>query len=142
MFSPSVYAARRSALARTVGEGLIVILGHENAPMNYPANVYAFRQDASFLYYGGHDAPGLALVIDAETGQTTLVGHNPTLDDVVWEGPLASLADRAAAVGAEAHAAPGALGEAVRQALHAGRTVHTLPAARAEGRQRLAGLLG
>ncbi|HEX9952399.1 MAG TPA: aminopeptidase P family protein [Rubricoccaceae bacterium] len=142
MFAPSVYAARRAALARAVGSGVIVILGHEDAPMNYPANVYAFRQDASFLYYGGHDAPGLALAIDAETGRTTLFGHDPTLDDVVWEGPLAGLADRAAAIGAEAHAAHEALDAAVREALRAGRTVHTLPPNRAEQRLRLADLLG
>ena len=142
MFSPDTLAARRAALARAVGSGLIVILGHDDAPMNYPANVYAFRQDASFLYYGGHDAPGLALAVDAETGLTTLFGHDPTVDDVVWEGPSMSMADRAAAIGADAHDAPGALAGAVRAALRAGRTVHTLPPNRAEQRLRLAGLLG
>ena len=142
MFDPAVYADRRGALARTVGSGLIVILGHDDAPMNYPANVYPFRQDASFLYYGGHDAPGLALAIDAETGRTTLFGHDPTVDDVVWEGPLAALADRTARIGADAHAAPDALAGVVRDALNAGRTVHTLPPNRAEQRLRLAALLG
>ena len=142
MFDPAVYAARRAALARTVGSGLIVILGHDDAPMNYPGNVYPFRQDASFLYYGGYDAPGLALTIDADSGATTLFGHDPTVDDVVWEGPLAALADRAAAVGADALAEPDALAGVVREALHAGRTVHTLPPNRADQRLRLAGLLG
>ncbi|HEX8386357.1 MAG TPA: aminopeptidase P family protein, partial [Rubricoccaceae bacterium] len=142
MFAPSVYAARRAALARSVGSGLVVILGHDPAPMNYPANVYAFRQDGSFLYYGGLDEPGLALTVDLDAGRTTLYGHDPTLDDVVWEGPPDSLANRAARVGADAVAPREALGDALREAAAAGRTVHTLPPARADGRMRLADLLG
>ena len=142
MFDPSVYAERRAALAHAVSTGLIVVLGHEPAPMNYPANLYSFRQDGSFLYYGGLDAPDLALTIDAETGRTTLFGHDPTVDDVVWEGPLASLADRAALIGTDASAPRDALDAAVQQALGAGRTVHTFPPNRASQRLRLAALLG
>ena len=140
MFTPDVYAARRAALARTVGDGLIVILGHADAAMNYPGNTYPFRQDGSFLYYGGHDAPGLALLIDAKSGRTTLVGHDPTVDDIVWEGPLASLADRAAQIGAEATAE--AVGPAIEAAVAAGRTVHTLPPNRPQQRLALAAALG
>ena len=142
MFSPDTYAARRAALAQAVGSGLVVILGHDDAPMNYPANVYPFRQDGSFLYYGGHDAPGLALGIDCETGRTTLFGHDPTLDDVVWEGPAPSLAERAERIGADAQAPPDALVTAVAHAVAAGRTVHALPQNRASGRERLGEIFG
>ncbi len=140
MFAPSVYADRRTALARAVGDGLIVILGHADAAMNYPGNTYPFRQDGSFLYYGGHDAPGLALLIDAATGRTALVGHDPTVDDIVWEGPLASLADRAAMIGADATAA--SVAPAIQEATAAGKTVHTLPPNRPQQRLVLADALG
>ena len=109
MFSPDTYAGRRAGLARALGSGLALVVGHDAAPMNYPGNVYPFRQDGSFLYYGGHDAPGLALAVDCETGRTTLYGHDPTLDDVVWEGPLPALADCAAAINADATAPAEAL---------------------------------
>ncbi|MDT0630731.1 aminopeptidase P family protein [Rubrivirga litoralis] len=142
MFAPTTYATRRAALAEAVGTGLIVLPGNDAAPMNYAGNVYAFRQDGAFRYYAGLDAPGLALALDAETGEAKLYGHDPTLDDVVWEGPLDSLADRAASVGVERTAPPDALADDVRAARRAGRTVHTLPPYRGAGRLKLAALLG
>ena len=141
MFSPDTYAARRAALADAVGSGLVVILGNDAAPMNYAGNVYAFRQDGSFRYYAGLDAPGLALALDAETGEATLYGHDPTLDDVVWEGPLPALTDRAASVGIGQTAPPERLADDVRAARRAGRDVHTLPPYRGAGRLKLAALL-
>lgn len=141
MFSPATYAARRAALAQSVGRGLVVLLGNEEAPMNYAGNVYPFRQDGSFLYYAGLDVPGLALTVDAETGAATLYGHDPTIDDVVWEGPLPSLAEHAAAAGAEHTAPPEGLASDVREAQRAGRPVHVLPPYRGAGRLRLAEVL-
>lgn len=142
MFDARTYADRRRALAQTVGEGLIVLLGNEEAPMNYAGNAYPFRQDGAFLYYAGLDVPGLALTIDAGSGATTLYGHEPTLDDVVWEGPLPALADHAAATGADGTAPTDRLADDVGEARAAGRTVHTLPPYRGSGRLRLADVLG
>ena len=142
MFSPDTYAARRAALAEAVGDGLIVLLGNGDAPMNYAANLYPFRQDGSFLYYTGLDAPGLALALDAESGEATLYGPDPTLDDVIWEGPAPSLAERAASAGIAASAAPAALAEAVGRARRAGRRVHVLPPYRGDAKLQLAALLG
>ena len=141
MFAPEIYAARRSALARAVGNGLIVILGNGNASMNYAGNLYPFRQDGSFLYYGGLDAPGLALSIDAETGETTLYGHDPTLDDVIWEGPMPALTDRAASVGITRTAPPEALEAAVAEARRREQTVHVLPPYRGDAKIRLGKML-
>ena len=141
MFAPETYAARRSALASAVGEGLIVLLGNGDAPMNYAGNLYPFRQDGSFLYYGGLDAPDLALAIDAETGEATLYGHDPTLDDVIWEGPSDALSDRAASVGVSRTAASDELATAVTQARTRGRTVHVLPPYRGDAKIRLAEML-
>ena len=141
-FAPETYAARRRALARAVGDGLIVLPGNDLAAMNYAANPYPFRQDGSFLYYAGLDEPGLALAVDAGTGEATLYGHDPTMDDVVWEGPLDSLAVRAARAGIARTAPTEDLDADVAAARAAGRAVHVLPPYRGEQKLRLARLLG
>lgn len=51
MFESTVYSKRRQALRDKVGNGLILILGNNEAPANYPDNTYKFRQDSSFLYF-------------------------------------------------------------------------------------------
>ncbi|MHC4435224.1 MAG: aminopeptidase P N-terminal domain-containing protein, partial [Planctomycetota bacterium] len=66
MFAPSVYIERRKRLRSDVGSGLVLFLGNELSPMNYPDNQYPFRQDSSFLYFFGLDSPGLAAVIDID----------------------------------------------------------------------------
>ncbi|MBQ0157793.1 MAG: aminopeptidase P N-terminal domain-containing protein, partial [Bacteroidales bacterium] len=53
LFSQQTYVSRRRELRALVGEGLIVLFGNNDAPMNYPANTYKFRQDSSFLYFTG-----------------------------------------------------------------------------------------
>ena len=142
MFPPALYVARRQALAEAVGSGVVVLLGNDVAPMNYQANAYRFHQDGSFLYYTGLDAPGLALLLDAETGKSTLFGHDPTLDDVIWEGPLTPLAERATGAGIERTAPPEALEEVVSGARSAGRAVHVLPPYRGGQALTLGRLLG
>ncbi|WP_420454957.1 aminopeptidase P family protein [Rubrivirga sp.] len=142
MFSPDTFADRRAALADAVGSGLVVLLGNEAAPMNYPANHYPFRQDGSFRYYAGADAPGLALTLDADSGQATLYGTEATMEDRVWDGERPSVRERAEAAGIPLTAPTEALAAAVASAQRAGRTVHVLPPYRAEQRLRLAALLG
>src|SRR5262245_12870452 len=105
LFPPSVYRDRRRRLAKDVGTGLILFLGNKEVGMNYTANVYPFRQDSSFLYFWNVDQPGLAAIIDVDTGTETLFGDNVTIADVVWEGPQPSVAERAAA-GAVGSTAP------------------------------------
>ncbi len=142
MLDATTYADRRLRLAAAVGRGLLLIPGNGPAAMNYAGNVYAFRQDASFRYYTGLDQPGLALVVDAETGEATLYGTEPTVDDTIWEGPLPTMAEHGAASGVEHTASMAALAEAVGGAQKAGRTVHVLPPYRGEGRLQLAAWLG
>ncbi|MEM1118329.1 MAG: aminopeptidase P family protein [Bacteroidota bacterium] len=139
MFAPSVYAARRAALAEAAGSGLVILLGNEAEPMNYAANRYPFRQDGSFLYYVGLEAPGLALALDAASGQATLYGREATMEDKVWEGDVPPLAERAARAGIDRTADPAALDRAVVDARGA---VHVLPPYRASQRLRLGALLG
>ena len=50
MFSKETYIRRRAELKKLVGNGVVILFGNNDAPMNYPANAYApMRQDSSFL---------------------------------------------------------------------------------------------
>ena len=49
MFDSATYQRRRQALRNKVQNGIILILGNNEAPANYPDNTYKFRQDSSFL---------------------------------------------------------------------------------------------
>ncbi len=142
MFSPDTFADRRAALADAVPGGLIVLLGNEAMPMNYAANLYPFRQDGSFRYYAGADAPGLALTLDADSGAATLYGTEATMADRVWDGERPSVAERAAAAGIPWTVPMEGLAATVAAAQRAGRDVHVLPPYRAGQRLRLATLLG
>ena len=66
MFDPKTYLKRRDLLRKQVGSGIALFLGNTDSPMNYPANIYHFRQDSSFLYFFGLDSPGLAAVVDLD----------------------------------------------------------------------------
>ncbi len=99
MFSAKTYVQRRTSLISQIESGLILLLGHEEAPMNYRDNVYPFRQESSFSYYIGLDEPGLAAVIDLEAGTTTLFGDDLSVEQIVWTGAQASLQEKGALAG-------------------------------------------
>ncbi|MGB5673012.1 MAG: aminopeptidase P family protein [Gemmatimonadota bacterium] len=142
MFEASTYIERRKGLRERVGSGLILFLGNEPARMNYADNPYHFKQDSSFLYYFGLDQAGLAAVIDADSGEEIVFGHEPTVDEIVWTGPLPTLAEECAHVGVGRHEEPEKLGELLRAGRDAGRTIHFLPQYRAWNRIKLARMLG
>ena len=48
MFDSIVYSKRRQALREQIGNGIILLLGNNEMPANYPDNTYKFRQDSSF----------------------------------------------------------------------------------------------
>ena len=50
LFDKETYTARRDRLKRQVKEGLILLFGNNDAPSNYPANVYKYRQDSMFSF--------------------------------------------------------------------------------------------
>src|SRR3989337_1659553 len=99
MFPAEVYIQRRKRLRELVGKGVILFLGNKEVSMNYKANNYPFRQDSSFLYYFGLDLPDLAGMIDAESGEETVYGNNPSLEDIIWVGIHESLQDKAVKTG-------------------------------------------
>ncbi|MGB3545254.1 aminopeptidase P family protein [Rubrivirga sp.] len=141
MMDAATLAARRRTLAGALGGGVAVLIGNDPEPMNYPANHYGFRQDGSFRYYTGLDEPSLALVLDVESGESTLHGRESTLEDKVWDGETPTMAERAESAGIEHTAPVSDLEAAVRGMRAKGREVHVLPPYRASQRERLAGLL-
>ena len=58
----NTYSLRRAQLRAAVGDGAILFIGQDEAPRNYPANPYPFRQDSHFLYYAGTNLPGMAIL--------------------------------------------------------------------------------
>lgn len=142
LFSKNTYVERRARLRQLVGHGLIVLMGNNESPMNYPSNTYKFRQDSSFLYFFGQHRDGLVGVIDADSGAETMLGDEIDIDDIVWYGEVTSVVQMAEECGV-AHTAPmAALTEMVAQAQKAGRKVHFLPPYRHETMIRLHDLLG
>ncbi len=139
LFEKSVYVARRKELARKMGSGLLLFLGNNDAPMNYPANTYNFRQDSNFIYYFGLTAPSLAAVIDIDENRTILFGDDFTIDDIIWVGDQPSISTLAAQVGITESMPMSKLKGYLRQ--NASRTIHFTKAYRHDLQITLANLL-
>ena len=142
MFAAEIYQQRRLKLEQQVKGGLILLLGNVDSPFNSAGNCYRFRQDSSFLYFCGLDQPGLAVVLDVDSGSEILFGSGQSLDDVIWSGAQSTLQDQAERVGISASADLSDLQETLSTAIAAGRTVHYLPSCRTENKITLGGLLG
>jgi Xaa-Pro aminopeptidase len=142
MFSADVYVERRRRLRQQVQAGLILLPGNKESPMNYPDNQYPFRQDSSFLYFFGLDSPGLAAVIDVDEGKEYVFGNDLTVDDIVWTGPLPTLAERCQAAGITETAPLDRLQTILSKAADRGRTIHFLPQYRADNILGIQQLLG
>ncbi|GLR20097.1 aminopeptidase P family protein [Portibacter lacus] len=98
-FSAETYIKRREQLAKTISNGKIFLLGNRESSVNFKDNWYPFRQDSTFLYYAGLNIPSLDLIIDTDTGETTLYGDELTIEDIVWTGPLPTVKEMAEKVG-------------------------------------------
>ena len=142
MFTKETYVQRRRKLSGLVKSGLILFLGNDESAMNYPANTYPFRQDSSFLYFFGLDAPGLAGVIDVDEGQDVLFGNDADMDDIIWMGPQPLLKERGRSVGVRETRPLSQLDAMLGAALKSGRLLHFLPPYRPEKMNRIEKLLG
>jgi Xaa-Pro aminopeptidase len=142
MFSEKVYIERRKRLREQTGSGIILLLGNEESPMNYPDNQYPFRQDSCFLYFFGLDYPGLAAVIDVDEDKECVFGDDLTVDDIIWMGPQPSLKEKCQKAGISETATLDRLQGALKNAVEEGRRVHFLPQYRAENTLKIERLLG
>ena len=136
MFSKETYIKRRTELKRLVGNGMIVLFGNNDSPMNYPANAYApMRQDSTFIYYFGQHRDGLVGVIDIDNDEEWLFGDDIDVEDRMGYTP--SVADLAAEVGVSKTAPISKLKEFVN-----GKTIHFLPPYRFDTKIQIMDLFG
>ena len=129
-------------LFRSVGSGIILLLGNNEAPANYPDNCYHYRQDSTFLYFFGQSHPGYAGVLDIEAGEDIFFGNDVDIDDIIWMGPQPSIKELAAQVGVQKTMPLAQLKEVVGKAIAQGRKVHFLPPYRYDNMMWLEELVG
>lgn len=128
MFKPEVYQNRRAKLKKDLeNNGILIFLGNNYSPMNYPANSYHYRQDSSFLYFFGLNLDGYNAIIDTDTGEEILFANELTIDSIIWMGPQPSVKDQAAKAGIVSIAQAVKFTEYVNNAISKGRKVHYLP---------------
>lgn len=137
-FDAQIYIIRRRELRSRVNNGIILLMGNHEAPMNYRDNTYRFRQDSTFLYYFGLDVAGLAAIIDTESGEETVFGTELTIDDIVWTGPLPTIAEMAQQVGIKRTMSYSQLSTILVKARSSGRQIHFLPPYRHDNLIRIA----
>jgi len=141
MFEVSVYTRRRDRLKSQLGSGIALFLGNVDSAFNYPANPYHFRQDSDFLYFFGLDHPGMAGIVDADTGEDWIFANDVDIDDIIWMGNQPSVADQAAVVGVTNTTPYAKLAAYINDALAKGRKIHYLPTYRGEKVVELSELL-
>lgn len=141
MFSKETYIERRKQLAAAVSNGIILLPGNEEAPMNYADNTYHFRQDSTFLYYFGLDQASLLGVIDADSGESILFGDELTVEMIVWTGTLPRLSLLGEQVGVDQVRPLSDLETYLSEAQSQKRDIHFLDPYRADISIKLADLL-
>ena len=142
MFNRETYTNRRLKLKKQIPDGLILLPGNVDSPMNYADNTYHFRQDSSFIYFFGLDFQNLAGVIDTETGEEIIFGDDVSIEDIIWMGPQIALKEKADRVGIVRTEPFKNLQTIIAQAISSGRRIHFLPPYRAENKLLLQELLG
>ena len=141
MFDREVYIRRRAVLRGKMKNGLALFIGNTEAPMNYPANTYHFRQDSNFLYFFGIDLPGLAGLIDFNSGEDMLFGNDFDMDDIVWMGPQPTVRELASECGITKTAPLAKLEELISGSISKKREIHFLPPYRGETKMFLGSVL-
>ena len=142
MFEKSVYVSRRKKLKEKIGSGIVLIMGHNDSPMNYPDNIYHYRQSSTFLYFFGHDMPGLAGIIDIDNNTDILFGDDVSLDDIIWMGPQETMKEKADKTGVDKVLEYNQLSVLLKEAQSKNRKIHFLPQYRYDTMFEMSKLLG
>ncbi|MCX6326492.1 MAG: aminopeptidase P family protein [Bacteroidia bacterium] len=141
MFKCELYIKRREELRKKMKTGLALFIGNTEAPLNYPANTYHFRQDSDFLYFFGLDLPGFAGVMDFDSGEDRIFGNDTDIDDIIWMGPQPTVKDLSLKCGVTDTAPLTKLEVTIKDALSKKRKIHFLPPYRGETKMILGSLL-
>ena len=142
MFDSIIYQKRRQALREKIQSGIILLLGNNEAPANYPDNTYKYRQDSSFIYFFGQSHPGYAGIIDADNGEDYFFGDDVDMDDIIWMGPQPSIKELAAQVGVSTSFPTDKLKDFIGKAISQRRKIHFLPPYRHDTMMQLEDLTG
>lgn len=142
MFTPDTYTQRRQALRSLLTDGIVLFPGNGEAPYNYPANTYAFRQDSNFSYFFGLENPDFFGVVDVDNNQDLLFGNDFEIDDIIWMGPQPKVADLALKAGVQQTFPLAELYDFVSDAIKKGRKIHFAPTYRAETALLISNLTG
>jgi len=137
MFKSEVYKGRRAELHKKIKSGIALFISNTEAPMNYPANTYHFRQDSDFLYFFGLDLPGLTGLMDFDSGKDMIFGNDYDMDDIIWMGPQPTVRELALKCDITETAALSRLDKIIKDALSKKRKIHFLPPYRGETKMML-----
>ncbi|GAB6394168.1 MAG: Xaa-Pro aminopeptidase [Bacteroidales bacterium] len=142
MFGKETYIARRAKLKQTVGTGLLLFIGNDEAGINYADNAYRFRQDSTFLYFFGLSYAGLNAVIDIDRNKEIIFGDDLTIDALVWMGKQPTLKDMGESAGITDIRPSCDIVTYLKKARRKKQTIHYLPVYRAEHQVKLLRWLG
>jgi len=144
MFDKSVYISRRKTLLEKMkGEkGIILFIGNAESPAQYRDNCYKWRQDGTWLYFFGIDEPHFAATIDLESGEEIIYANDFDIDDIIWMGPMPSVASLAEKAGVSKTMPSSNLSRTISDALLKKRRIHFVPASNDFVASRLSSLLG
>ena len=138
-FPKQTYIERRRQIKEKVGSGLLLFFGNNEAPCNYPANGYNFRQDSTFLYFFGIQRDGLVGVIDIDEDKEYLFGDDIDIEDIIWTGFVPSVKELAEEVGITNTASMRGLHDLIRKKVG---NIHYLPPYRHDIMIQIEDLLG
>ena len=138
------YLERRNRLRSLLSgeKGLVIFLGNIDSAAQYRDNAYKWRQDSNWLYFYGIDEPRFAAVMDLDSGAETVYADDYEIDDIIWTGPMPSVATLAAGAGVKNSAPYAAFDRDVAAALESGRRIHWLPVSRWYNAVKIGALMG
>ncbi len=141
MFSKEIYQSRREALRSQFKNGIILLPGNTEVPLNYKANTYRFRPDSNFLYFFGLEQPDLFGIVDIDNNEDYLFGNDIDIEDIIWMGNLPTISERATSAGIRKSLALNQVKEYTQNAQAQGRPIHYLFPYRGETIIQFQGLL-
>ncbi|HBM15748.1 MAG TPA: Xaa-Pro aminopeptidase [Lentisphaeria bacterium] len=142
MFTSTIYQSRRNILSSKIKNGIVLLIGNTNSPLDYKANSYPFHQDDTFRYYFGINKADYAGVIDLDSGEEILFGNKYTIEDKIWSSNLPDLNELAFSAGIEKSKNIRELQIYISSQIEKKRLIHHIPYARAENINLITGLLG